>query len=407
MAKNKAQPPAEQPDDRPVNEGQEFIDALGDQADAVDDDFEDVSPDGSPPGDSGSPPATVDPPEAESDEQPETDSAAEPVADSEPETQPESQWDFMGALQALGFQDVGDVNDGQKRLAQQFYQTQLQLQRAQQERQYYEQQLQQLQNQPPPQDRQPEQPAEPEPVWNPPQVDQHLVARYMTTDEAGNQALSANAPAHVRDQYEKYQAYRAKFAEDFLSNPVDVINRLSQQTIEQQVKEQLESYQQTQQQQSTVERIKSQYGHLLYATDPMTNQLTNTLSPSGDRIVGYIQSAMAMGVTNPDHQWNYAMEQFQRDQAIYELQQLRSGQVPPAAPVLGQQATPVPPAQAPTPAQVQEQRRQEFQNRTQAAGAPTPPKGGSFSDSGAQRRSHQSDGEEFAEALVGNGVGFN
>lgn len=113
------------------------------------------------------------------------------------------------------------------------------------------------------------------PWWNPPAVDENLVRQYATQDAEGQLQWKPNTPPQVQAAYEARAAYRADFADRFLSDPAGTLAPLleeKQASIRQMVEDTLWGMQEAQARKSAVDEFVKTNETWLYSLDPITQK---------------------------------------------------------------------------------------------------------------------------------------
>ena len=170
-------------------------------------------------------------------------------------------------LAALGFENLKDDAEATDRLIQAF-----QEQKTQNETlgDQVRQALYELRASQQPQQAAPSQPSG---WWNPPAVDQHLVAQYRTAD-----GWKPETPPQVRQAYEAREAHKAKFANDLLENPKNALLPLLQEVFSESFDQQYGQLTAEQQYQQSLTA-----NDWLWEKDPHSGRQTRRLSKEGQQ----------------------------------------------------------------------------------------------------------------------------
>ena len=276
-------------------------------------------------------------PEVEVSSQPESSPAPEATA---AEPQQQNVWsafsslpDFQGVEEREIAQRLYQSFEREKAATQRLAQYQQLIPYAQEYLQYREPFERWMQEQSAPQQQSapaPEPQEEVSPWWNPPEV-RETDKRFLTRDENGREAISEDAPPHVRERLYEYQRYKAEFAQKFLANPEEALGPMVEQIAQRKADEMIESRMQEQQEVGYIAKLEEENRDWLY--DQQGNP-----TPEGLAIQRYIGQASDMGVTSPEKKWEYATAMVERDL----LSTLRQRQQQPPPPPQFQQ--PPPPA---------------------------------------------------------------
>lgn len=320
-----------------------------------------------------------------------------PVDDGTQSDQPPS---LISTLESLGFEGVEDEASAISRLGEYFQQN-----RAQQEelaRQLREQQemlayfrgrelANQNQNQPPQQ----QQPVDPQhstdtPWWNPPPIDQHLIARYRT-QEGG---WAENTPPDVRVAGENFERYIENWSQRLIYQPDQIFSDLEERIIQRltpQFHQEFEARTAQQAQDQELESIRTE-NPWMFARDPRTNQPTESWSQAGAATFAEAKRLYESGLSQLEA-WRVA---------------IRLNSTATTSPQMGlNNPAPAPAAtpQAETPEQIAARRRQEhiakgrqMPNRTGAL-APA-----SSTDPAPNPDDKRSAGERLLESMINNGA---
>lgn len=216
------------------------------------------------------------------------------------------------------------------------------------------------------------QPAQPEKSswWNPPEI-KDTYRRYIVRDQNGREVIAEDAPPEARIAIEDYMAYRADFAQKFLSNPEEALGPMVEQIAQQKAQQLLQDQLAERDQVSYISDLERENADWLYEADGKTP------TEEGLAIQRYIEEASQIGIASPEGRWEYATSMVERDL----LSQLRESDARAAA---IQQALQAPqrtaPAPAEAPAMTQNQaeqdieylRREASRNPSRSTGAPDP-----------------------------------
>jgi hypothetical protein len=267
-------------------------------------------------------------PESEGmDNEPEANVEAGVAEDGAEVSQPEQEFDLIGAIQSI----PGYENASGEELANQI------LQSRQREQQAYEA-LQQYQsiipaasdylshreefeawrnhrNQP-----QYQQPASPQQVapqeepswWNPPRVRDGF-KQYLVRDQEGREVISDNAPLEARAQLQEYQAYKADFARKFLDDPQGALGPMVEKIVTQRAAEIAEKQVSGLKDEQLVQQLEAQNADWLYDEN-------RNVSREGLLVQKYIEDAKTKGINGVQSRWDYAVAMVERDLALAKFQ---------------------------------------------------------------------------------------
>lgn len=317
-----------------------------------------------------------------------------PAPPSDPSSPPEpvQERSFIDQLAELGFRDLEDEDQARARLLESYRDMDSRVSELQQRQQQLEQlsnygkqylelmqnpKFQEIQGGGAPAQPEPQTTQQSEPWWNPPKYDPAVIERYRQLDQnTGEYTWKENTPAQVRADAEAYATYMDNWAAALVSRPNEVlppaveqiitqdpnVSNAIQRLIDERVQAQLGSAFTEREEMEYFRSVEEENRDWLYARDPRTNEVARDpggnpiFSEAGQQVAGYLEAAANMGIEDPRHRWQYAVEQ-------HELAQLRSGRV--------QQNT------AQQAQQTAEQRRMEHLQR--GAGANNiPPRSGSI-----------------------------
>jgi hypothetical protein len=226
---------------------------------------------------------------------------------------------------------------------------------------------------------QPAQEAQPGSWWNPPAVDEQLVAKYRTAD-----GWKPETPAEIRQQGEAHQAYLDRWANDLVRNAPKALGPAIRAEAQKIVQEMLAG--QTQQQQLTQfqQRVFTENAWL-FEPDPVTGKPSQSLSAEGQMIDRYVREAQERG----------ADYEFAVDYALTKHQ---------AAKAAAQAKTT---SQAQTAEEINAQKKSELLRRS----APGLNRGGSLptptENRTSQRNKHIRPGERFVQIAKRDGIAIN
>lgn len=140
---------------------------------------------------------------------------------------------------------------------------------------------------------------EEKPWWNPPQFSEQTVQKYrMRNPETGQDEWAPNTPTEVRNQFEAYQVYVEDWANRLFHDPVSVFSEMEQRIISKIQPEIQQTYEQRTADQQRQDRIHSisQENEWLWAVDPVTNQMVDSLSEKGRAVESMAGSLIANGL---------------------------------------------------------------------------------------------------------------
>lgn len=243
------------------------------------------------------------------------------MADQQAAPQPESVWNAFKQIDE--FKEQGD-----REIAERLFQAYQQEQKATQALSQYQQIMPAAQEylanrteyqnwlasrnnpQPPPQQQAPvPQQAAPAPVkeswWNPPTIsDRH--ARYVIKDENGRDTIDPNAPLDARESITDAWEYKQKFAEKFLANPQEALGPMIQEMASKQAQEIVSGQLEEAGRNQYVATLEEQNRDWLYNED-------GKWSVEGEIAHKAIERASAMGITDPEARWQYALQTVEAD----------------------------------------------------------------------------------------------
>jgi hypothetical protein len=211
--------------------------------------------------------------------------------------------------------------------------------------------------------------------WNPPEVRESF-KQYLVRDENGREVISPEAPLDARHALYEYQKYKADFAQKFLTNPEEALGPMIQDRAasiaEQIVQKQFEEVQRNQ----YVANLEKENKDWLYDE-------SGEATPEGMATNQYIDTLTSVGVTSPEHRWEWATIAVERDLLAKLVDQLKA-QLQRGAfeAVLPQQTEPAAPVEQPQEAapnasnQAQKDieflRREASRNPSRSAGTTDP-----------------------------------
>jgi hypothetical protein len=159
--------------------------------------------------------------------------------------------------------------------------------------------------QPPPQQAPVPQAPVKESWWNPPTIsDRH--ARYIIKDENGRDTIDPNAPLDARESITDAWEYKQKFAEKFLANPEDALGPMVQEMAAKQAEQIVSGQLEEAGRQQYVATLEDQNRDWLYDED-------GKWSVEGEIAHKAIERASAMGITDPEARWQYALQTVEAD----------------------------------------------------------------------------------------------
>jgi hypothetical protein len=148
-------------------------------------------------------------------------------------------------------------------------------------------------------------PPQEKPWWSPPEL-RDAYKRYIVKDENGRDAIHPDAPLDAKHAINEYFAYRADFADKFLSNPEEalapMVTRLAQQQAQQLMEQRFEQIGKEQ----YVSTLEEKNRDWLYDEN-------GNVSPEGDAARNYIEQAKAIGIASPQARWDFALQMVERD----------------------------------------------------------------------------------------------
>lgn len=280
-----------------------------------------------------------------------TESGTDDSSQAAAQTESPTPLDLLERLNTLGFQNVTDVDDAQRRLIEAYEQQTRELEDSRREReqqatlanygqQYLahlaQQQQAQQAGQPVPHLGLPQSPTgvslPGQPFSGQPQAPSKALfptpppagwERYRERDEAGEVVWKANTPAEIRAQVDAYEQQVDRWSNDLVYRPQEALSPVISEIVNRQVQENLQQILAEQSQRQFIEELR-QKNDWMYQRDPRTNQVAVDartgnvlLTPDGQRTMEYVARAEQMGITNIHDQWTFANQQ-------RELEQLRA-----------------------------------------------------------------------------------
>lgn len=141
--------------------------------------------------------------------------------------------------------------------------------------------------------------------WNPPEIkDSHR--RYLVKDENGRDVISADAPLDAKAALQDYFDYRANFAEKFLTNPQETLAPMIQEMAANQANSIVQEQMQQAAQQQYVQNIEQANRDWLYDEN-------GNVSREGEVTRKAIEQASAMGISDPEARWQFALQAVEAD----------------------------------------------------------------------------------------------
>lgn len=223
--------------------------------------------------------------------------------------------------------------------------------------------------------QQPQQQAQAQPEqqpswWNPPEL-KDTYRRYIVRDQNGREVIAEDAPPEARMAIEDYMAYRAEFAQKFLSNPEEALGPMVEQIAQQKAQQLLQEQLAERDQVSYISTLEKDNADWLYEEDGRTP------TEEGLAVQRYIEEASQIGISTPEGRWEYATSMVERD-LLNQLREsdaraaaiqsaLQQPQSPPAAPA-GQP----PMTQNQAEQDIEYLRREASRNPSRSTGAPDP-----------------------------------
>lgn len=141
--------------------------------------------------------------------------------------------------------------------------------------------------------------------WNPPEIsDRH--ARYIIKDENGRDTIDPNAPLDARESITDAWEYKQKFAEKFLANPEEALGPMVQEMAAKQAEQIVQGQLEEAGRNQYVATLEEQNKDWLYNED-------GKWSVEGEIAHKAIERASAMGITDPEARWQYALQTVEAD----------------------------------------------------------------------------------------------
>lgn len=331
---------------------------------------------------------------------------ASPVTGGQPQVDP-----WVQQLQALGFENLSDPAEAQRRVVEAIQLRNQQLAHWQGQAQQMEQyarayaQLQQdprwqaFQQQQVPQQAQAAQAqAAAEHVWwKAPQVDLGLLEQYREeqVDPLTGQkklAWKPETPVEYRQNVEAYTRHLKQWQDDLVTRPHEVLPKIIEAEVMPLVERMFQQREQQQQTQQFVQQVNENNADWLYARDPVTNQFLvdhqgqRVMSNEGQHVAQYISEASSIGIQDPAKRWQYATMAYERDLLRYQAQ-----------------------SRSTATNAVQQHEQQKLQHLQAAAAQAVPNRGGSLTPNQPpttpiQPTRRKSAGERLMEQFRANGV---
>jgi len=265
----------------------------------------------------------------------------EPEASTEPTQEQPQQFDAVAYARELGLEDVEDPNQaaaaflvGYQQAQEQAAALKAELERQRAIAEAYKSTGATPQTEPDAQ----QDPAKPEPWWNPPKFDPASIERYrtVTVDADGNQVTdwAPNTPDEIKRAAVEYQNYLEDWADKLVRRPQEVLPQIIRQEVESLLEERLTSREQTQQNQQFIQQVFQQNEGWLYEHDPISGEVVRDpvsgspkLTQEGNMFLECLDYVENSGVTNPQAQWQMAVALFdQRNLAAQQQPQPQSVQ---------------------------------------------------------------------------------
>lgn len=141
--------------------------------------------------------------------------------------------------------------------------------------------------------------------WNPPEIsDRHR--RYIIKDEDGRDTIDPNAPLDARESITDAWEYKQKFAEKFLANPEEALGPMVQEMAAKQAEQIVQGQLEEAGRNQYVATLEEQNKDWLYDAD-------GKWSVEGEIAHKAIEQASAMGITDPEARWQYALQTVEAD----------------------------------------------------------------------------------------------
>jgi hypothetical protein len=226
--------------------------------------------------------------------------------------------------------------------------------------------------------------------WNPPEVKESH-RRYLVKDEQGRDTISPDAPFDARASLSDWLAYRADFAQRFLTNPEEALGPMVAELAQKQAMELVEKTMETRDNESYVSDFLTQNADWLQ--DPNTGSVT----PAGLLFHNMVEQAKSQGITSPRARVEFAVAMTERAMLAqkYDLDRSMAQRAP------QQQAYQPSP---PQPPQVQEQQGQAERNmnylRREASRSPSRAGGAANQEDPRQPRQKQTFEQMLAAAAA-------
>lgn len=153
--------------------------------------------------------------------------------------------------------------------------------------------------------------------WNPPEVKESH-RRYLVKDEQGRDTISPDAPFDARASLQDWLAYRADFAQRFLTNPEEALGPMVSELAQKQATELVEKTMETRDNESFVANFLTQNADWLQ--DPNTGSVT----PAGLVFHNMIEQAKSQGITSPRARVEFAVAMTERAMLVQKYDHERS-----------------------------------------------------------------------------------
>lgn len=186
--------------------------------------------------------------------------------------------------------------------------------------------------------------------WNPPKV-HDAYKQYLVRDANGREVIAEGAPLDAQHQLSAYQAYKADFAQKFLTDPQAALGPMIEKIVATRAGEIAESQLSGFKEESLVQQIEAENRDWLY-------DQTGNVSREGLLVQKFIEDARGLGIKGAKARWDYATAMVERELALSNLQHA----VQPQAQMAPPQAAPVAPQAVPqqAPQQDSAQRNMEY-----------------------------------------------
>lgn len=217
---------------------------------------------------------------------------------------------FLSRLSELGFQDVSDRQEAERRLIEAYEQ---QKREREEVARQYDQRLQAMESQL--RQRQYEQPQRigqqqpSSPNWlSPPPIDEARARQYLEPEvgedgkPTGKMTWKANTPEDVRKSTEQYEEFIANFQTGLLTRPWEVLPQIIQQVVAPMIQNGIGQYQSRLTTEQLVNEYTSREAEWLFKQDPVTkapkvnSQGQYELTPAGEQLFNDWERFAAMGM---------------------------------------------------------------------------------------------------------------